>query len=422
MGSASAAQEKRNPFDVALQQIDIAAEALGLTSDMRQLIRSPRRILTVSLPVKMDSGEVKVFTGHRVQYNLARGPGKGGIRYHPAVTLDEVKALACWMTWKTSLVDIPFGGAKGGIQCDPRSMSEGELERMTKEYARAIASVVGPYKDVPAPDVYTNPQTMAWFLDAYTNRVGQFEPAVITGKPLCLYGSQGREEATALGTVHTIEGACAHLKIDLASATVAVQGYGNAGSITARLLHDKGAKVIAVSDTRGGALNTKGIDPVAILKHKQQTGSVVGFKGCDTISNEDLLEAKCGILVPAALEEVITEENAGRVQAKIIAEAANGPTTPEADSILADKGAFVIPDILANAGGVTVSYFEWVQNLYRLYWTEEEVKARLKPVMDRAFADTLKTSLDSKVHMRTAAYMVAIARVVEAIRARGLQG
>ncbi|MFQ6096208.1 MAG: Glu/Leu/Phe/Val dehydrogenase [Armatimonadota bacterium] len=421
MRGPSEADAGRNAFDVALEQIDVAADAIGLDDHLREVMRTPERALTVRLRVKLDCGEPAVFTGHRVQHNLARGPGKGGIRYHPDVTLDEVKALACWMTWKTALVDIPFGGAKGGIECDPRRMSANELERLTKEYARAIAPIIGPYEDIPAPDVYTGAETMAWFLDAYTKRVGRFEPAAVTGKPLCLYGSAKRTEATAMGVVRTTLDACRHVGVDVHGATVAIQGYGNVGSIAARLLHDLGAKVIAVSDSKGGVLNAKGIAPVAVLEHKQDTGSVVGFKGCDSISNEDLLECECDILVPAALGGVITQCNSDDIKARILAEAANGPTTPEADAVLADKGVFVIPDILANAGGVVVSYFEWVQNLYRYHWAEEEVEQRLNAIMDRAFARTLHTSLDENVNMRTAAYMIALRRVAEAIQLRGLE-
>jgi len=404
---------------LALERVQAAAEALELPDALCQLLCTPKRQFTVSVPIVLDSREQDVFRGYRVQYNTARGPGKGGIRYHPDVTLDEVSTLACWMTWKCAIADLPFGGAKGGITCDPRQMSLGELERLTKQYAREIAPIIGPYVDVPAPDVYTNPQTMAWLMDAYSTVVGHTEPAVVTGKPVEIGGSEGRDEATARGTVCTIIDACRHLGLSLEGATATVQGYGNAGSISARLLSELGCRIIAASDSRGGVYCGDGFDPVAALAHKAETGTVVGFEGTDEISNEELLELECDILVPAALENVITAENAPKIRTKIIAEAANGPTVLEADAVLTDNGIFVIPDILANAGGVTVSYFEWAQNLGRTRWTREEVNKRLEAVMKQAFGTVLQTSEERKVDMRSAAYIVGVGRVAETMQLRG---
>jgi glutamate dehydrogenase/leucine dehydrogenase len=403
----------------ALERVRLAAEMLELPDALSELLCTPKRQLSVAVPVVLDSREQRVFRGYRVQYNTARGPGKGGIRYHPAVTLDEVTTLACWMTWKCAIADIPFGGAKGGIACDPRNMSDGELERLTKQYTREIAPIIGPYVDVPAPDVYTNPQTMAWIMDAYSTVVGHAEPAVVTGKPVALGGSEGRDEATAMGTVHTIVEACRHLGLSLDGSTAAVQGYGNAGSICARLLSERGCRIIAASDSRGGIYSERGLDPVAALGHKGETGTVVGFPGTDKITNEELLELECDILVPAALENVITAENAPKIQAKIVAEAANGPSVPDADPILADQGTFVIPDILANAGGVTVSYFEWAQNLARTRWSRGDVNQRLEATMKNAFAAVLAISREREVDMRSAAYIVGVGRVAETMQLRG---
>lgn len=417
--SALSTATQPTQLGLALQRVRAAAEALDLPEALGQLLCTPQRQLTVAVPVVLDSREQRVFRAHRVQYNTARGPGKGGIRYHPDVTLDEVTTLACWMTWKCAVVDIPFGGAKGGITCNPREMSPAELERLTKQYAREIAPIIGPYVDVPGPDVYTDAQTMAWFMDAYSTVVGHVEPAVVTGKPIELGGSEGRNEATAMGCVHTIVEAARHLELPLAGATVVVQGYGNAGSIAARLLSERGCRVIAVSDSRGGIYGSDGLDPVAVLCHKGETGSVVGFLGSEEITNEELVELECDILVPAALENVITAENAPRLRAKILAEAANGPTMTEADPILADNGVFVIPDILANAGGVTVSYFEWAQNLGRTRWSRREVNERLEAVMKQAFAAVLRTSQEQHVDMRSAAYMLGVGRVAETMQLRG---
>ncbi|MFQ5809432.1 MAG: Glu/Leu/Phe/Val dehydrogenase, partial [Armatimonadota bacterium] len=383
------------------------------------LLCRPMRQFTVTIPLVLDNEEQHVFTGYRVQYNTERGPAKGGIRYHPTVNLDEVTTLACWMTWKCAVVDLPYGGAKGGIQCDPRALSPGERERLTKQYARELAPIIGPHDDICAPDVYTDAQTMAWFMDAYSHAVGHVEPAVVTGKPIELGGSEGRQEATATGLVHTILEACRHLGGTLEGATAAVQGYGNAGSVAARLLHEHGCRVIAVSDSTGGIYSDAGLDPVAVLQHKREAGSVVGAPGADEISNEQLLELECDVLVPAALQNVITAKNAPRVQTNILAEAANGPVMPDADDILADKGIFVIPDILANAGGVTVSYFEWVQNLGRMRWSQSEVAQRLETTMKDAFAQVLDISLQRKLDMRTAAYILGVGRVARTMQLRG---
>ena len=344
-------KENLNPFHIASQQFDRAADILNLNSAIREVLRTPKRQLIVSIPTRMDDGQVKVFEGYRVQHNIARGPAKGGIRYHPDVTLDEVKALAAWMTWKTATVNVPYGGGKGGVICNPKKMSQKELENMTRRYAAELSIIIGPDRDIPAPDVYTNAQTMAWIMDTYSMIQGHSTLAVVTGKPIELGGSRGRNEATARGCLFTIREACKTKGINLSGATAVVQGYGNAGYISANLLAEDGAKIIAVSDSRAGILNTKGLDPKKVLAHKQETGSVAGFPGADQITNEELLQLKCDVLVPAALENQITMANAASVNAKIVAEAANGPTTPGADEILQDKGVFIIPDILANAGG-----------------------------------------------------------------------
>jgi glutamate dehydrogenase (NAD(P)+) len=376
--------------------------------------------LTVHFPVKMDDGSVEVFTGYRVQHNLGRGPAKGGIRYHQDVTIDEVKALAMWMTWKCAVVGIPFGGGKGGVIVDPKKLSQRELEGLTRRYATEISIIIGPERDIPAPDVNTNSQTMSWIMDTYSMHVGYTSPAVVTGKPIALGGSEGRNEATAQGAVYTIQDAARHLGMDLAKCKVAVQGYGNAGAIAAQLMFAQGATIIAVSDSTGGIFKADGFDPNSVLAWKQEHHSVVGFPGTKEISNAELLELDCDILIPAALENQITAANAPKVKARIIAEAANGPTTPEADEILYKNGQFVIPDILCNAGGVTVSYFEWVQDLDRDFWSIEHVNEKLHAIMAKAFASTLDMSLKSRVNMRTAAYMLAVQRVADATSLRGL--
>jgi glutamate dehydrogenase/leucine dehydrogenase len=409
-----------NAYELALQNFDAAADALGLDNDVRQMIKYPERVLTVSVPVRMDDGHIKRFEAYRVQHNTARGPGKGGIRYHPQVTLDEVKALATWMTWKCAVVNIPFGGAKGGITCDPKHMSQHELERMTRRYTSAILPLIGPQQDIPAPDVYTNPQTMAWIMDTFSMTKGYSVPGVVTGKPISLGGSLGRNEATGRGVFYTAGSACEHLGISLPGATVVVQGFGNAGSIAAQLLHEAGAKVIAVSDSTACIYNPKGLNIPEVMHLKELTGKVMGFPESEPLTPEQLLALECDILVPAALENTIRGDNAPMVRARIIAEAANGPLTPAADRILEDRGTFIIPDILCNAGGVTVSYFEWVQDEQHLFWDAQDVYNRLERVMKTSFNDVLKIRLDHKVHMRIAANMLGIGRVAEAIRIRGI--
>jgi len=413
-------QERPNPFENALEQLKIAAEYLKLEPWIHQILASPRRILTVYLPVRMDNGGVKVFTGFRVQYNDARGPSKGGIRYHPNVTLDEVKALACWMTWKCSIADIPFGGAKGGVICNPKEMSSTELERMTRRYASAIADFIGPYRDIPAPDVYTNAQVMAWIVDTYSQLKGYMVPEVVTGKPIPLGGSLGRDTATGRGAVFCTREAARVRKMTLKGASFAVQGYGNAGSNYAEILQELGGKLVAAADSQGAVSSKKGIDAVKLLKHKEKVGTVVGMPGTEKISEDELLRTECDILVPAALENAITKEVAKGVRAKVIVECANGPTTPEADKVLDANGVFVVPDILANSGGVIVSYLEWVQNLNRLRWTEGEVNAKLEDKITRAFSDVHETSQKEKVSMRTGALIVGVGRVADAIKTLGL--
>jgi glutamate dehydrogenase/leucine dehydrogenase len=415
-----APREDLNPFRISQIQFDLAAEYLKLDPGLRQVLRTPKRVLEVSIPTKMDNGQLKVFTGYRVQHNIARGPAKGGIRYHPNVTLDEVKALAAWMTWKTATVNIPYGGGKGGVICDPKRMSKAELERMTRRYASEILPIIGPERDIPAPDVYTDAQTMAWIMDTYSMTVGYSALGVVTGKPISLGGSLGRNEATARGCLFVVEEACKIKKIPLRGATVAIQGFGNAGAIAARLFAEKKAKIVAISDSRGGVYNSRGIDPLKAIRYKERSGTVVGMPGASRLSNDDLLTLKCDILIPAALENSITLHNVDQIKAKIVAEAANGPTTPHADEVLARKGIFMLPDILANAGGVTVSYFEWAQDLQGYFWQENEVNARLEMVMKRAFQDVHETMRKYHTHMRAAAYILAVGRVSEATLVRGL--
>ncbi|MHB9036836.1 MAG: Glu/Leu/Phe/Val family dehydrogenase [Armatimonadota bacterium] len=411
---------KANPFEIAQAQLDTAAAKLGLDPAVHAVLREPLRELHVSLPVKMDDGSVKVFKGFRVQYNDARGPNKGGIRFHPEETIDTVRALAAWMTWKTAVVDIPLGGGKGGVICNPKEMSDGELERLSRAYIGQVGRIIGPDKDVPAPDVYTTPQIMAWMMDEFSKITGYNSPGVITGKPLSIGGSEGRGDATARGGAYCTREAAKHLNIDLTKATVAIQGFGNAGQYAATLFSSLlGSKIVAVSDTKGGVYSEDGIDAQAMVKHKLSTGSVIGFPGTRPISNEDILELAVDVLVPAALESVITGDNAEDIKAKIICELANGPTTPEADEILFKNDVFVIPDFLANAGGVTVSYYEWVQNLTNFYWEEDDVHVKLDKKMTKAFKDVLIMSLDYKVDMRVAAYMVSIQRVADAMKLRG---
>ncbi|MBA3469458.1 MAG: Glu/Leu/Phe/Val dehydrogenase [Herpetosiphonaceae bacterium] len=411
-----------NPFENAQQQFDLAAEKLQLNSGMRRVLRVPQRELSVNFPVKMDNGDIEVFTGYRVQHNVSRGPAKGGIRYHPAVDLDEVRALAMWMTWKCALVNIPYGGAKGGIIVDPGRLTMPELERMTRRFATEISILVGAEKDIPAPDVGTNGQIMAWFMDTISMHRGYTVPAVITGKPVEVGGSLGRVEATGRGVSIVAREAARHLGMKLEGATVVVQGFGNVGSVTADLLHKMGCRIIAVSDVSGGYYNRRGLDIPAMIEYVKKNRSLAGYKadGIETVSNADLLELECDILAPCALENQITEANADRINCKLIVEGANGPTTPQADDILFEKGIFVVPDILANAGGVTVSYFEWVQGLQEFFWTEEEINNKLERIMQHSFEAVLHQTLTHKVSMRMGGYMVAVARVAEATQIRGI--
>jgi glutamate dehydrogenase/leucine dehydrogenase len=409
-----------NAYELALENFDAAAEVLGLDNDTREMIKYPERVLTVTVPVRMDDGHIHRFEAYRVQHSSVRGPAKGGLRYHPQVTLDEVKALATWMTWKCAVVNIPFGGAKGGVTCDPKHMSQSELEHLTRRYTSAILPLIGPQQDIPAPDVYTNSQTMAWIMDTYSMTKGYAIPGVVTGKPISLGGSLGRNEATGRGVFYTIQSACQHLGLSMKDSTVVVQGFGNAGSIAAQLLHAAGAKVIAVSDSTGCVYNKNGLNIPELIHMKALCGHVEGFPESEPIEPSQLLALECDFLVPAALENTIHVENASAVRAKIVAEAANGPITPAADRILESNGVFVIPDILCNAGGVTVSYFEWVQDEQHLFWEAQDVYNRLERVMKTAFRDVLKIHLEKKVPMRIAANMLGIGRVAEAVRLRGI--
>jgi glutamate dehydrogenase (NAD(P)+) len=418
--SPSVIETERDLFAVAVEQFDIAADVLGLDDDMRKILRYCQREVTVNFPVEMDDGSVEVFTGYRVQHNSGPGPTKGGIRYHQSVTLSEVKALAMWMTWKCAVVGLPFGGAKGGVRVNPKLLSQAELQNLTRRYTTEIQPFIGPNQDIPAPDVNTNPQIMAWLMDTYSMNVGYSVPGVTTGKPIVLGGSEGRSEATGRGCVFAIEKAARVLGLDLASSRTVVQGFGNAGSVAARLMTELDSLVVAVSDSRGGIYNPNGLDLVAVSAHKARTGTVQGFGEAENITNEELLVLPTEILIPAALENQITADNAGQIQARIIAEAANGPATPEADAILYDRGIFVVPDILANAGGVTVSYFEWVQALQAFPWTEHEVNERLRQIMDKSFDAVYQKATTHNVHMRTAALVRAIDRVAEFTRLRGI--
>lgn len=412
--------ETTNPFLIAQKQFDQAAEVLQLDKSMREFLRWPMREFKFTIPVRMDDGRIEIFHGYRVQYNDARGPNKGGIRWHPDETLDTVRALAAWMTWKTAVMDLPLGGGKGGVTCDPKKLSEGEKERLARGWMRVVARHIGEHRDCPAPDVYTTPQIMAWMMDEYEAIVGRSEPAVITGKPLPLGGSKGRNDATARGGVYAVREACKRTGVN-PHGSYAIQGFGNAGQYAA-LLHQEilgGGRLVAVSDTSGGIYNPKGIDPKAIVEHKLKTGRVAGFPNAEPIVNDQLLELDVDVLYPSALENVITAHNAGRIRAKIICELANGPTTPEADEILYDKGVHVIPDFLANAGGVTVSYFEQVQGHYNYYWPLEEIHRQLDARMTQSYNTVYETHQKRKVHMRLAAYLVAVSRVAEAVRLRG---
>jgi len=412
--------DSRDLYSVAIEQFNIAADVLGLEDSMRRILAHCQRELIVSLPVEMDDGRVEVFTGYRVQHNTGPGPSKGGIRYHESVSLTEVKALAMWMTWKCAVAGLPYGGAKGGITVDPKQLSLNELKRMTRRYTSEISFMIGPDKDIPAPDVNTTPQIMAWIMDTYSTNLGYTVPGVVTGKPILLGGSEGRAEATGRGCVFAIVEAARVRGLDLSTAKVVVQGFGNAGSVAARLIGELGAKVVAVSDSQGGIYNPNGLDLAAVSAHKAGTGSVVGFAGADDVSNAELLELPCDVLIPAALENQLTGENASRVKASIIAEAANGPTSPEADLIFEDRGIFMLPDIYANSGGVTVSYFEWAQALQAFPWSEHQVNERLQEFMTRSFSGVYETSQRFGVHMRTAALVRAISRVAEFTRVRGI--
>ena len=415
--------DKKNPtlFEIAQAQLDEVAGVLDLDPDIHAILREPAREFKVSIPVKMDNGRIKVFTGFRVQHNDIRGPFKGGTRFHPEETVDTIRALAMWMTWKCAAVNIPFGGGKGGIICNPKEMSIGETERLSRGYIDAIWEFIGHDKDVPAPDMGTDSQVMAWMMDEYSKLKGYYSPEVITGKPVAVGGSLGRGDATGRGGVYTIREAAKHLGIDSSAATVvAVQGYGNVGSNAAILMHDiLGSKIVAVSDSKGGIYNKRGLEPHNVLQHKKKTGSVINFPEAENIANAELLELEVDILCPAALENVIVEGNASKIRVKIVAALANGPITPEADEVLYNNGVFVIPDFLCNAGGVTVSYFEWVQSLDKYYWDEDEVHQRLHKHMTQAFRTILAESLKRKINMRLAAYIVAVTRVAEAMKLRG---
>jgi glutamate dehydrogenase (NAD(P)+) len=409
-----------NPFKIAQRELDDAAERLGLDSATHELLRWPQRELKVTIPVQLDGGTIKVLHGYRVQYNTARGPAKGGIRWHPEETLDTVRALAAWMTWKTAVVDIPLGGGKGGVTCNPKEMSDMEKQRLARAYIRAVGRTLSISKDVPAPDVYTTPQIMGWMMDEYETLIGQHHPGVITGKPIGLGGSEGRGDATARGGIYVTREAGKVLGIDLKGKTMAIQGFGNAGQYAALLGQEiLGLRLVAASDSKGGIYNEKGLDPKKVVEYKLKMGSLQGFPGADAISNEELLELKVTVLFPAALENVITGTNADKIRCTISCELANGPTTPEADEVLYEKKVFVLPDFLANAGGVTVSYFEQVQNTYNFYWPLEEVQKRLDERMTRAFHGVYDMHLREKVNIRQAAYLVSVARVAEACKLRG---
>lgn len=409
-----------SPYDVAVAQFDEAADRLGLSQAMRAILRKPKRELSVNFPVRMDNGDVVMFTGYRVQHNINRGPAKGGIRFSPGVSLDEVRALAMWMTWKCAVVGIPFGGAKGGVICDPHQMSRAELERMTRRYTTEISILLGPDSDIPAPDMNTNPQVMSWIMDTYSMHKGYSVPAVITGKPLAVGGSEGRLEATARGVRVVTGEAMRDLNMRPEDCSVVIQGFGNVGSITARLMSEMGCKVVGLSDISGGVYNARGIDVSRALRHSKEHGSLAGLPGTEAVTNGELLELPCDILIPAALENQLTRSNALRVKARLVVEAANGPTTPEADLILNERGITVVPDILANAGGVTVSYFEWVQDLQRFFWSESEINARLQTIMVNSYQAIHEKAIEQQVNLRMGAYLLAVSRVAEATELRGV--
>jgi len=420
MATREAIKEDLNPFRISKQQFTRAADFLNLDNSTREVLSNAKRQLIVSIPVKMDGGDVKVFEGYRVQHNIARGPAKGGIRYHPNVTLDEVKALAAWMTWKCATVGIPYGGGKGGVICDPKSMSINELERLTRRYAFEIAPIIGPDRDIPAPDVYTDEQTMAWIMDTISMVRGHTELGVVTGKPISLGGSQGRSEATARGCLYTLREACRLKNMDLKGSRVAIHGFGNAGANIAHMVADDGAKVVAICDSNTGLYSESGIDVREAIRYKKQNETLVGLPGAKEIGCTDVLTVDCDILLPSALENAITLENVHDVKAKIIAELANGPTTPASDRVLADKGVFLVPDILANAGGVTVSYYEWVQDQYSFFWSEKQINETLEQTMRTAFSAVHDTAQRYDTDMRTGGYILAVDRVAEATRVRGI--
>lgn len=407
-------------YPFTLERFHKVADHLNLDPSIREKLAVVKREITVNFPVRMDDGQFKVFTGFRVQHDIARGPAKGGIRYYPAVCLEEVRALAMLMTWKCAVVNIPFGGAKGGVKCNTKEMSEGELERLTRRYTSEIIILIGPETDIPAPDMYTDSKVMGWIMDTYSMQKGFSVPGVVTGKPLSIGGSLGRSGATGRGCVNCISLAAEHLGIDLEGRTASVQGFGKVGAVAANLLEEIGCRVIAASDSKGGVFNEKGIDVADLIRHKKESGSVIGFRDTDSISSAEVLEMPCDILIPAALENQIWEGNADKIQAKIIAEGANGPTTPKADDILADKGIFVIPDILANAGGVIVSYFEWVQNIQEYFWPEKRINSELKRILADSFWKVLKISKKDKISMKMAAYALAVDRVAQATKDRGI--
>ena len=409
-----------NPYDIAKEQLRRVAELFGVDPNLVNVLQECKKAVVVSVPVTMDDGSIQALEGYRVTHNIARGPSKGGIRYHPDVELDEVKALAMWMTWKCALSGIPFGGAKGGVVCNPKTMSEGELQRMTRRYTSEIINEIGPEKDIPAPDVGTNASVMAWIFDTYSMNKGHSVLGVVTGKPLNVGGSLGRLEATAHGALYCIQEAVRKQELRMADLRVAVQGFGNVGSFLAKFLAEQGATVIAVSDSRGGIYNEAGLDMAAVLAHKQETGALEGLRGAESITNEELLLLDCDVLAPCALEQVITSSNADQVKAKIIAEGANGPVTPAADEILDDRGVLILPDVLANAGGVVVSYFEWVQGLQEYFWKEDEINSKLRDITTRAFNETWRTTEERKTSMRLAAYGLAVRRVADATITRGL--
>ena len=412
--------EEMNPYAIALQQLAHVAGILGLDDGVHAILQKPKRELTVHFPVQMEGNGTRMFTGYRVQHNTSRGPAKGGLRFHPETDIDEVRALAMWMTWKCAVVNIPFGGAKGGVVCDPKSLTKAELEDLTRRYTTEISIIIGPDSDIPAPDVGTNGQIMAWLMDTYSMHAGHTVPAVVTGKPVSIGGSEGRLDATGLGVVLVTEEAFKKRGLQMSGATVAVQGFGNVGGAAARLFAKRGAKLVAVSDVRGGIANAHGLDIPALTAHVARTGSVAGFADADPVTNKEILETACDVLVPAALQGQITEANAPKIRAGMVVEGANGPTTPGGDAILRERGILLIPDILANAGGVTVSYFEWVQDIQSFFWSESQVNARLARIMRRAWAEVWNASETYKVDLRTAAYIVGVARVAEATLTRGI--